>query len=315
MARFNFSNVRSIIASNFANERASYVSAFKQAGFTDITETDKAADVHAKIVENEVDLVISDYKLSDGEICPVTYRARHSMIGNNPFVVVITLLTTSDNEIVNRAINSGTDAILLKPVEPALLLDRIYQLANARKRYVVTHDYIGPDKRKRSEMTPAGTPPPQMDVPNAVRGRGSSKADAKMFQRSVEVANRQLNELKVTQLAQQIDQIANKILPAYEGGSPDESVVQSIRHLLMVAKDMSRRIQGTPYAHAGQLCLTLQHICQNLYASPMEPSDTDINFLPKLISAIRRAFQLDEVAEDDIEALIAEQLAAQFDDI
>jgi len=314
MARFDFSNVRVMIASNFPDERKGYAQAFSLAGFKDIQETDKAAEVHAKIVNNELDLIISDYRLSDGEICPVTYRARHSMIGNNPFIVAITLLTTSDKEMVNRAINSGTDAILLKPVDPDLLLDRIAQLANARKRYVITHDYIGPDKRKRDEMTPAGTPPPQMDVPNAVRGRGTSKSDARMFDRSVEVACRQLNELKLTQLAQQIDQIANRIIPAYESGSPDESVVPAIRQLLMVAKDMNRRINGTPYAHAGQLCLTLQHICQNLYAAPLEPSETDISFMPKLISAIRRAFQLDEVAEDDIEALIAEQLAAQLDE-
>lgn len=315
MTRFNFSNVRAIFASNFPDERKGYAEAFQNAGFRDTQETDKAADVHAKISNNEVDLVVSDYKLSDGEICPVTYRARHAMIGNNPFIVVITLLTTSNNEMVNRAINSGTDAILLKPVDPDLLFERIAQLGNVRKRYVVTHDYIGPDKRKRDETTPAGLPPPQMDVPNAIRGRGSSKMDAKMFQRSVEIASRQLNELKVTQLAQQIDQIANRIIPAYQSSSQDASTTEAVRHLLMVAKDMSRRIQGTPYAHAGQLCLTLQHICQNLYSSPDSPSDTDISFLPKLISAIRRAFQLDEVAEDDIEALIAEQLAAQFDDI
>jgi len=304
-----------MFASNFPDERKGYAATFEQAGFRNVMETDKAAEVHAKISANEVDLIVSDYKLSDGEVSPVTYRARHAMIGNNPFIVVITLLTTSDNEMVNRAINSGTDAILLKPVDPDLLLDRIIQLGNARKRYVITHDYIGPDKRKRDEMTPAGMPPPQMDVPNAIRGRGSSKADAKMFQRSVEVATRQLNELKVTQLAQQIDQITNRILPAYESGSPDESTTEAVRHLLMVSKDMSRRIQGTPYAHAGQLCLTLQHICQNLYTSPQDASETDVSFLPKLISAIRRAFQLDEVAEDDIEALIAEQLAAQFDDV
>jgi DNA-binding response OmpR family regulator len=80
-------------------------------------------------------------------IFEVTKRVRHSLIGRNPFTVILLLVAPDNPASVAAALKSGADSALLKPVASQQLIDRIAQLAFNRAPFIATTDYIGPERR------------------------------------------------------------------------------------------------------------------------------------------------------------------------
>ena len=75
--------------------------------------------------------------------------------------------------MVKKVIESGSDDLLPKPLSSGHLISRIEQLVQARKSFVVTSEYIGPDRRNTEERESEIT---LLQVPNSLRvkvtGRG-----------------------------------------------------------------------------------------------------------------------------------------------
>ena len=93
------------------------------------------------------DVLVLGAELEDDSVCSTINELRHSETGRNPFVPVIVTTWEPDQNLVEKVANSGADALLVKPFAPKQLIDRIEHLAHKRKPFVVTSDYIGPDRR------------------------------------------------------------------------------------------------------------------------------------------------------------------------
>jgi hypothetical protein len=65
----------------------------------------------------------------------------------NPFVVIIATAWEKSQGLISRVLNSGADDLLLRPFSTALLQSRIEAHIQRRKGFVVTTDYVGPDRR------------------------------------------------------------------------------------------------------------------------------------------------------------------------
>ena len=68
--------------------------------------------------------------------------------------------------------NSGPDDLLLIPFAPDQIMSRLKILVERRKPFVVTHDYIGPDRR--TAPRPGTTSATQFQVPNPARAQALS---------------------------------------------------------------------------------------------------------------------------------------------
>ncbi|MBK0572118.1 response regulator receiver protein, partial [Klebsiella pneumoniae] len=68
--------------------------------------------------------------------------------GFNPFIVIIVTAWEKSGALVSRVVNSGADDLLLRPFSTTLLGQRIETHVERRKGFVVTTDYVGPDRRK-----------------------------------------------------------------------------------------------------------------------------------------------------------------------
>ena len=99
---------------------------------------------------NAIDLIIAANEFPDGSFSDLTHRIRHHEIGDDPYLVVITLMTNPNSESIREVIGSGTDDLLTKPISPAQLIERVENLTRERKRFVVTTDYVGPHRRQKS---------------------------------------------------------------------------------------------------------------------------------------------------------------------
>ena len=75
---------------------------------------------------------------------------RHSKIGLNPFVLITTLIVPEHVAAVKLAMQAGTDDIIVKPVKAEQLLNRLRRITVSRQSFVVTSDYLGPDRRLKA---------------------------------------------------------------------------------------------------------------------------------------------------------------------
>jgi len=67
--------------------------------------------------------------------------------GDMAILCVIGMTWQSEAQLVTRMLDRGIDHLILVPVLPQQVMARITSLIHDRPGFVVTADYVGPDRR------------------------------------------------------------------------------------------------------------------------------------------------------------------------
>jgi DNA-binding response OmpR family regulator len=295
MQKYRLEDIRLVLAEPNIEVQRGLKSSLHSEGFRNVISSSSFAATCEAVEQNDVDLLIADTSVDWGDVYDVVHRIRHQEMGNNPFPVIIGLISDPSTENIGRAVNSGIDDILLKPITFGTLLDRITKLISERKPFIVTSDYIGPERRKefRTDRTSA----PSMQVPNPLNLLATGRVDHSKLQRLVNLTANQINEHKVESYAGQIVWLIDRLMPAFWYANINEETEEMLGRLVFVAEDLSRRLARTAYAHVGELSGTLVGVAQRVAANPTSADSKDISLLPNLSQAISAAFKADDKAE------------------
>lgn len=290
MGEFRFENVRLALGDPNAQVRGGLKGALFAEGFREIMDTGTFANIQDAVERNVVDAVIADADLPGGDVCEMTNLVRHHKVGNNPFLLMFIMTSDPTPGLVRHVVDSGADDLIVKPCSPETLITRIKTLARGRKPFVVTHDYIGPDRRKQAR----GDAPqaPLIDVPNPLRSKAVANADGSSLQRLIDAAAARVNEQKMERYATQIGYLVERIVPGFAKKRQDEDreLLAHLERLGYVAEDLSYRLRGTPYAHVAELALSLIGVAERLRGSLENADLRDVELLPKIAQAFARAF-------------------------
>ena len=101
------------------------------------------------------DLVLCEAQGAGDELCAAIQHLRQGGAGYNPFIVIIVTAWEKSTGLINRVVNSGADDLLLRPFSTALLGQRIEAHIDRRKGFVITTDYVGPDRRREPARSAA----------------------------------------------------------------------------------------------------------------------------------------------------------------
>ncbi len=280
----HFENIRVVLVEPDACLRKDIQKSLNKAGFLDVRDMAELSPMVPLIEAGAVDLLICDTKIPQSNLEDVVHRMRHGELGDNPFIVVVTLVSEPTPDLIKDVINSGADVVLVKPFNLDDLLERVLALAQGRKRFVVTTDYIGPDRRAKPRLGTMDIP--QTVVPNPLRMRVAGQIDAARFSRTIEVAAMELNVQKVERHAYQIKFLADRILADAGKGALGDQALSDVERLEGVAEDMGRRVAQTPYAHTREMCLTLCQTAKQLSRSPETCDPNSLDMLSKVAWAI-----------------------------
>ncbi|MCR4377909.1 MAG: response regulator [Rhodospirillales bacterium] len=280
-----FENIRVVLAEPDPDLLKTFTQCLQQHGFRSILSTGNFSQMVNVVSEGNVDLLIANTSLAGGDLNEYVTELRHSRHGINPFLLVITLLNSPSRDAVQAAIDSGTDHILAKPFPQSALIDSVRQLTHTRKRFVVTTDYIGPDRR--SGHRPGTLAIPQIDVPNALRQRMTGQMSEGVLRHHVDVAKGRINEQKVIRHAFQIGWLLERLLPEIHVTSKSDEFKAHMQRLGSVAEDMSLRIKSTRYAHVASMCMTLKSMVD---AATKDFDEYSVRMLQKIVELITGAF-------------------------
>ena len=304
---FNFGKVRMVIGDPNRDLRNALFAILRQHGFNDVTVTGSIEVVRDAVIRDKVDLLVCDADLGGEEevdFCKLVNDTRHARLGGNPFIVVQTLVESPTREMMFKVSDAGVDDIVLKPITAGQVADRIMVLTKSRKEFVVTTDYIGPDRR--GGHRPGTQEIQTLEVPNPVLVRATG-GDVKAMEEEIKAAMHVINEQKVERHAFQIDYLVNQILPAYKNNSPEKKLIPLVEKLGLVAKDIGKRLKTTQYAHIGDLCGSVFEVSVRIRRKIANPDKKDLELLPNLSMAINLAFK-DETSNIDAARNISESI-------
>ena len=252
MARISYDTVETLVYDPVAPNRAMTRSALYSMGFRRIETVASLDAFNEFIMRRPPDLALCEAQGVEDALCKSIQVVRQGMVAYNPFLVVIVTAWENHNSLVTRVLNSGADDLILRPFSTSLLESRIQQHVERRKGFVITSEYVGPDRRRENGPR-AGedlfTPPNSLKM--KAKERISSEEAAQRLDTELKAARETLTSEKLRRDAFQIC-VLWRLMQGYEAKNAKYDVdLERLRHL---AKAVSRRARDTEFEAAIEWC-------------------------------------------------------------
>ncbi len=292
MTTYRFADVEVLLADAQATKHDMMRGKLAHAGFTKTRVVSQFKELAAELEETAPDLLIFDADFAEGDVCGLCRSLRNHRVGRNPFVPVIDLTSNPTEGLVRSIIDSGVDDLLTKPVSTAGLLERIKKLIEDRKLFVVTSDYVGPNRRANGRSVSAT---PLLDVPNVLRARaiGDTKALDRL-EDDIRAALAQVNQQKMERHAYKVVYLATVISRVYEERQVRGTLITYLDELIAVARDLAARLanSGDPAVGpaVGPDCARLIVVAKRIHGSVRVPKAEDVALLVPRAREIHDAF-------------------------
>ncbi len=289
----NLRNVKVVLYEPDRDLRSVLRGKLREMEFEDILDTPTLDTVEEVFVAGEVDLAILGTAKENDVMCRLLRDIRQGERGNNPFPVAIATCADPSEKHMRSVFDAGFDNALIKPFDAASIARRVKHFCQTRKSFVVTHDYIGPDRR--SEVRKAGNEPNLIESPNPVRilADGHSRD---YLHRQINAARAIVDEEKLQKDAASIQWLVDRLCAS--AIISDTNAVDQCGFLAVQihrqAENMLNRSSRTAYAHVADMCMTLAEIAIRISTMGRVPETKDVELLEKLNEAIIRAMNSDE---------------------
>lgn len=284
MADFAFSDVQVLFIDPDGGSRESIRNILQNNGFRLIKSGSSFHDLTTGTQPPGPDLVVCEVDLDDGDVCKWIYDMRHQQAGPDPFLPFIATTWAPTPEVVRRVINAGADDLLSKPLSAELLISRIRQLVRARKPFIVTTDYVGPDRHRTAERPNTAA---LIDVPNRLRARSLGAADPDTLSRQINDALNRINRHKIDIHVGRIVQMVNRLVPLLDQGLSDNIMFRELHRLYAAVEDLNGSLDDQDHGHVSDLCRSLLGVVETIRSKLGNPSRRDIHLLDPLTKAIQ----------------------------
>ncbi|MEG3617358.1 response regulator [Magnetovibrio sp. PR-2] len=301
MSSLSLENVDILVIDPDRSVRTTFRNILTDNGCRYITVGSSMEDIEIKFRLGMPDLLIADINMADdANLYAFVHGLRHHIVGSNPFMSIIATAWSPTTEEVRNIIQAGADDLIIKPMSANLVIQRIKNQINARKPFVVTSAYIGPDRRKPGPDHDRGQHIDPIEVPNTLRAKALSEnsVDIQMVQSQIDSCIQKVNLEKLDRHAYQVTWLVDRLIPSLKSNESKPSTKHQLNRLLYVVEDISRRMVGTEFEHVGTLCRSLRDVTQRIIGTQGQVSDKDIELMAPLAQSIQRGFdKSDEEAQ------------------
>jgi response regulator RpfG family c-di-GMP phosphodiesterase len=231
------------------------------------------------------DLLIAADELDNG-MFDLVRDIRHFKIGRNPFIMITLMVRPESDEAVKKAILAGADDVLIKPVSPGKMLDRCAHFAMNRLPFIVTTDYVGPERRKGDRPSKIR----QLNVVNTLKAKleGNRMTMAELS-RAVENNMTDVMAARLDSHGLKLGWVCNLILKSYEEKRIDKELEDRLLILVSVLEDAARtaRVLGEP--ELAQICTQMARQVEEMAERYENPTEAELSTIKKLTKAFEMA--------------------------
>jgi DNA-binding response OmpR family regulator len=184
MARLSYDSVEALIYDPVSANRTATRAALYSLGFRR-TETVPTLEAMVDVIQRQTpDLVLAETQGAADELCLAIQQLRQGSSGYNPFIVIIVTAWEKSSALINKVVNSGADDLLLRPFSTALLGTRIEAHIERRKGFVITTDYVGPDRRRDAARSGDAE---MFDPPNSLKMKAKDRMSADLIAKRLDM--------------------------------------------------------------------------------------------------------------------------------
>jgi DNA-binding response OmpR family regulator len=264
MTRLSYDSVEALIYDPVSANRTATRAALYALGFR---HTDGVASLDAlveSIQKRAPDLVLCEAQGAGEGLCEVIQQLRQGGNCDNPFIVVMVTAWEKSNGLIKRVVNSGADDLLLRPFSTALLGSRIEAHIERRKGFVITTDYVGPDRRQG--QTRQGEPSADsFNPPNSLKMKAKDKLSAediaRRLDKELKTAREKLHSEKLKRDSFQVC-ILWRLMQDRRPGQV--AVEVDLEKLAGLARSIDRRCRETEYDAAVEWCDSVRAATEGL---------------------------------------------------
>jgi len=207
--KLDFGTIKLLMGDTNPQSRQGIKGGLHMQGFREIEDASSINDFRNHVANNDYDLIIVDSSLDVAQISKVIRDIRHGKMATSPFVIIFGVIEQPDPHTLEKLADAGLDDVLVKPVALGNIIDRVERRIKMRKPFVVTLDYVGPDRR--SSARPGTEEIPLVTVPNPLTYKALAALDEQQYNKDILRAEGQIETLKIERHAVQMDWLKNKI--------------------------------------------------------------------------------------------------------
>lgn len=262
MRRLCYETAETLVYDPVAAHRNGTRAVLYSLGFRHI-ETCATVDIFNEAIKRTPpDLALCEAKGAGAEVlCDMIQSLRQGADGQvNPFLVIIVTAWEKTNTLVSRVLNSGADDLLIRPFSTELLRARVDTHIERRKGFVITHDYVGPDRRTdpaRPTNTELFQPPNSLKM-KAKEGLSAHEVQVRM-QKELRTAKNTLNVEKLRRDAFQIC-VLWRLLQEQDGSAAEANLDK----LSALTQSVAKRCRSSEFEDATQWCDSVQAAMEGL---------------------------------------------------
>jgi DNA-binding response OmpR family regulator len=298
--KYLYETANVLICDPIGANRAATRTALFSIGFRRIELSSSVASFGADLLRYAPDLALCECQGAEEELFSLIQAIRQGSSHHNPFTPIILTSWEKTLGLVRRAIDSGADDFLLRPLTTEILAQRIAALVERRKGFVISSDYVGPDRRSGQTRTSANLFVPPNSLKLKVKDRVPPEEVAFLLEAELKPARQRLQEQKsccdALQLAIQL-----KMLQQHGAAGRGEGLRKLTSVALLIESRALLTNNEAASDHARQFRLGVESIAQNA-ASPALQS------LPETAWQLYRLFDRSrtrEEFENEVSARIA----------
>lgn len=140
-----------LVVDDSPSMRAIIATVLRSYGARRLFECDNGPAALNELAANPLDFLIIDYAMPGMDGVEVARHLRRTRESASNMAPIILMTAHTDRRRIEAARDAGVNEILMKPVSPKALVERIAFIIEHPRRYIRAPDYIGPDRRRRND--------------------------------------------------------------------------------------------------------------------------------------------------------------------
>ncbi len=285
MTDLRFKSASALLYDSEPSMRQNTRSALLNFGFGAVVACSDPHEFMELTKNGEFDLILAEMASPGASIHHIIRDIRSHTIGPDPFVNVILFLWNTAPDVVGEVINAGADDLITRPMSRTQMLTRLQRLVGARKPFIVTADYFGPDRRK---VLRGMTSVPTMIVPNSLQAKVENRPELAATPEAVRWAVKAMKERKISIYTEQLVRLSSAVI-LLSGSSDSYGDRQDVVDVMQQRnKALVGFVEGTEHSHVVSLCQALDDLLKSIAKAKSPLKDKDRELLSQIPYAIQK---------------------------
>ncbi len=162
--------------------------------------------LRSTVRRGDIDMLMLEANRQSRAFYNLVHEIRNDKLGRDPFLVISIVTWRADKALIQAFLKAGADDVIVMPASVSFASERVENLIDSRREFVVITGYLGPDRRSKSRITndELGT----FAVPNGLRYKTTGDESAKPSAASLRQANRIVEEHRLRRMTLRLEQLA-----------------------------------------------------------------------------------------------------------